>query len=200
MNIIDTNRIPNLIEELQELGRYSLQIGVFGSDNSFMAMLANVHEFGCTIRPKKQYLTIPLKKKYRDRNPRDFDLFFMQTKSGQAYLVRNKGKDQLEFAYMLAREVNIPERSFIRSTFDQKEPDWTKYVQRMLMDLVKGKLTAKELYDQLGARIAKDIQKTMRKLSSPPNSPLTISMKGSNNPLIDSGRLRRSVTWKVVRI
>ncbi|PZL78246.1 hypothetical protein CI088_00305 [Enterococcus plantarum] len=198
MIIKDENSIPKLLEQLNDLSRYSLEIGVFGEDDSFIAMLANVHEFGCTIKPKGRYLVIPLGKKYRGKNPRDFDLFFMKTKEGHAFLVRNKGKDQLEFAYMLAEQVVIPERSFIRSTFDQQEKSWSEYVVKLLGQLINGRITAKELFEKLGIRIQKDIQKTMRELSDPPNSPITTQNKGSSNPLIDTGRLRQSVTYKVV--
>jgi hypothetical protein len=32
---------------------------------------------------------------------------------------------------------------------------------------------------------------------SPPNSPVTVALKGSSKPLIDSGELRGAVTYKV---
>ena len=51
----------------------------------------------------------------------------MQTKENHKFLVRNKGKDQLEFAYMLAEQITIPERSFIRSTFDEQAKAWSDY-------------------------------------------------------------------------
>lgn len=198
MHVQEQNAIPRIIEQMNILSRLQIEIGVFGEDDSFMSMLATVHEFGAVIKPKKQYLTIPLKKKYRGKNPRDFDLFFLRTKEGHAFLVREKGKDQLEFAYMLVKEVNIPERSFIRSTFDEKEVEWYQYSLRLLKQILNGTMTAKELCEKLGLRMQQDIQRKIRQISSPPNAPSTVSAKGSNNPLIDTGRLRQSVTFKVV--
>jgi hypothetical protein len=32
---------------------------------------------------------------------------------------------------------------------------------------------------------------------TPPNSPVTIALKGSSKPLIDTGEMRGAVTWKV---
>jgi hypothetical protein len=32
---------------------------------------------------------------------------------------------------------------------------------------------------------------------SPPNSPVTVALKGSSKPLIDSGEMRGAVTYKV---
>lgn len=41
------------------------------------------------------------------------------------------------------------------------------------------------------------IQKEITNLKEPPNSPYTIEKKGSSNPLIDSGDMRKSVKWKL---
>lgn len=62
MKVTENNRIIKLIDELNQLNKYSLQIGIFGEDDSFMAMLAQVHEFGVIIRPKGRFLVIPLMK------------------------------------------------------------------------------------------------------------------------------------------
>ncbi|EGO5846005.1 hypothetical protein [Enterococcus faecalis] len=199
MKITENNRIIKLIEELNQLNKYSLQIGIFGEDDSFIAMLAQVHEFGVTIRPKGRFLVIPLMKKYKGKNPSQFDLFFMQTKENHKFLVRNKGKDQLEFAYMLAEQVTIPERSFIRSTFDEQSRAWSDYALTLVKKLIDGKMTATELMNRLGLRMQRDIQRTIRNLSDPPNSPITTNNKKSSNPLIDTGKLRQSVTYKVVK-
>ena len=198
MQVNEQNDIPRILEEVRVLAKLRIEVGVFGEDDSFMSMLATVHEFGAVIRPKKQYLTIPLMKKYQGKSPREFDLFFLRAKSGNSFLVLEKGKNELEFAYMLVKEVNIPERSFLRSTFDEKEKEWFQYSLMLLKQLMIGKTTAREMCEKLGARMQKDIQRKMREIKTPPNSPSTIAKKGSNNPLIDTGRLRQSVVYKVV--
>lgn len=198
MQVNEQNDIPRILEEVRVLAKLRIEVGVFGEDDSFMSMLATVHEFGAVIRPKKQYLTIPLMKKYQGKSPREFDLFFLRAKSGNSFLVREKGKNELEFAYMLVKEVNIPERSFLRSAFDEKEKEWFQYSLMLLKQLMIGKTTAREMCEKLGARMQKDIQRKMREIKTPPNSPSTIAKKGSNNPLIDTGRLRQSVVYKVV--
>lgn len=65
--------------------------------------------------------------------------------------------------------------------------------------LIAGKMTAEELTNKVGARMQRDIQRTIRNLSYPPNSPITVNNKKSSNPLIDTGKLRQSVTYKVVK-
>lgn len=199
MIVNDDNRTIDVSKELNKLNDYSLEIGIFGEDDSFIAMLADVHEFGVTIKPRGRFLTIPLKKKYRNKKPRDFDLFFMQTKEGHKFLVKNVGKDKIEFAYMLAEQVVIPERSFVRSTFDEKEKSWSDFFDKQVQNIIIGKMTAEEVYSLLGNKVVTDIQRQIRNMSNPKNAPSTVSSKGHNNPLIDTGRLRQSVTWKVVR-
>ena len=41
------------------------------------------------------------------------------------------------------------------------------------------------------------IAREITNLKEPPNSPYTIEKKGSSNPLIDSGDMRKSVQWKL---
>ena len=50
---------------------------------------------------------------------------------------------------------------------------------------------------KLGLIGQKEIRKSITNLRTPPNSPVTILLKGSSNPLIDEGFMRQSVTWKV---
>ncbi|MGX7417806.1 hypothetical protein ACWOFR_03270 [Carnobacterium gallinarum] len=194
----DFSGMEHVQKELEKLNNQSLQIGVFGEDDSFMAMIAGVNEFGMTIHAKKKFMVIPLKKKYAKASPRSFDLFFMKTKEGHAFLCRNVGKDKVEFCYMLVKSVTIPERSFLRSTFDEKEEEWQKFFSKQIDDLIKSASSADSIYERLGAKAASDVQKKIKSISSPSNSPTTVASKGTNNPLINTGRLRQSVTWKVV--
>ncbi len=51
--------------------------------------------------------------------------------------------------------------------------------------------------EQVGVVAASKVQIYMTELKTPPNAPSTIKKKGSSNPLIDTGELRSSVTYKV---
>jgi len=68
MNVEDKNNIPKIIQELNYLDQHSIQVGVFGEDDSTMLMIARVHEFGVQIEvtPKMRgflhYRGIHLKK------------------------------------------------------------------------------------------------------------------------------------------
>jgi len=149
VRIRGTNHIPQLIQSMRELAGYEIEVGIFGSDDSFYAMIAAVHEFGITIRKERGSIV-------------------------------------------------IPERSFLRSTFDEKNGEWAKFVKKQLPKLLDGQMNARTICERLGAKMVGDIQRKLTQLDDPPNAPSTIAQKGSSNPLIDKGGLRMRITYKVV--
>lgn len=197
----DTNKIPELIDKLNELGKYQIHIGIFGKDDSFVLMKANVNEFGCTIESKNgKRLAIPLNKKARGKSPREFkDLFPLRTKEGKLYLVRNKGKTEIEFMYWLATKVVIPERSFIRGGFDANADKFSNKAVKDLKHVVNGDLSVKSYFDLVGEYMVGELKKYLTNLKDPPNSFATSSAKGKSNPLVDTGQLRKHITFKVVK-
>jgi len=95
--------------------------------------------------------------------------------------------------------INIPERSFLRSTFDEKSGKWFDFVNKQIPKLLNGSMNARTICERLGAKMVGDVQKKLTELSDPANAPSTIAQKGSSNPLIDTGGLRARITYKVVR-
>lgn len=198
----DHSLMDKIMKELDELDNLSIEIGIFGSEDATMAMIAGVQEYGMTIKAKGRYLTIPLMPKYKGVKPSEVDgLFFMHTKEGHNFLCRNVGKEKIEFCYMLAKQVTIPERSFIRSTFDENLDSWVAFFAKRIEKICMGQMTAVNAYKELGAQIVGDIQKKMRNLRNPPLSGVTKAarQKRSDNPLIDVGTLRDRISFRVVR-
>ena len=60
-----------------------------------------------------------------------------------------------------------------------------------------GETSLQTVLRTLGNKAQDDIKAEIVSLSTPPNSPLTIELKGSQNPLIDSGLMKDSVRWKI---
>lgn len=185
----NTDKMRQIIRQLQY---FQLEVGIFGEDG-FYAMLANVHEFGMTITAKKNFLTIPTPEA-GDRKPSEIPGLFRP--KGKNILATSEN-GQLKVMFILKKSVVIPERSFMRSTFDEKKGDWNKFVQGMLNRVFSFEMSVDQMYEQLGARIQGDIQQKITSLRTPPNAPLTVERKNSSNPLIDSGALRQRVTWVV---
>lgn len=192
----DTSLMKSVLTELDQLNNYSLQIGLFAEDDSFIQMIASVHEFGVTIRPKGKYLTIPTPEA-GDRRARDIPGLFKP--KGKKILAVADGNGKLTVMFHLTEEVTIPERSFLRSTFDEQNEKWGQLFDQWLDALIRGELSAEQVYQRLGAVIQGDIQMKIRDLDIPANAPATVARKKSSNPLIDTGSMRQKVTWKVIK-
>lgn len=92
--------------------------------------------------------------------------------------------------------VNIPERSFIRASYDENIVNFTKY-DKYVERCLTGEMTADALFKMIGEDSVSIIQEYIRNLKEPANAPSTIRQKGSSSPLIDTGQLLDSITYEV---
>lgn len=88
----------------------------------------------------------------------------------------------------------VPERPFFRQAIAQAEAPLLETVHAAY-DPVTG-LTTRDLA-RMGETMVRLIQDSIRKGDWSPNAPATVALKGSSQPLIDTGFMRRSVTYKV---
>ena len=119
---------------------------------------------------------------------------------------------------------NVPMRATFRPTLHGNQARYAAIIQVLAGKVIDGTLTAKQMGDQLGAKVASDIQNAMTALVDPPLAASTIAAKKktaglaptdsirlaagplpqgqsgagieTGNPLIDTGHMRQSVTWK----
>ncbi len=99
----------------------------------------------------------------------------------------------------------IPERPFMQNAIKANRAKYRNSMRvaarTIIVAVVQGRnsgIAAKtSALTKLGIQAQGDIQAEITSLQSPPNSPVTIELKGSSNPLIDSGELRNAVTFKV---
>lgn len=91
----------------------------------------------------------------------------------------------------------IPERSFIRSTMDEKRSEFEATRDRLLNLVVDQRIDVKTALTALGFRVSQEIKAKIVRLNSPPNAPSTIAKKGFNNPLIDTRFMLNSIDFKV---
>lgn len=90
------------------------------------------------------------------------------------------------------KNAGVPMRSFFRTTIHEKENEWAIKTAALIS---KGSESI-DVMSAMGAVIAADIQQKIISIMTPPNSQYTIDMKGFNNPLIDTGLMLKSVTFK----
>ena len=94
-----------------------------------------------------------------------------------------------------------PMRPFIRNGFMEdniKTLSWlTPQVKGMISAVALGQMSWNQLYQKLGPVFVEIMKKEIEDWTSPMNAPLTIELKGFNDPLIDSGKMLDSVDYRV---
>ncbi len=97
-----------------------------------------------------------------------------------------------------SRDGHIPERSFMRTTFDENRIRNIAFAKQQLSDVITGKRTVLIAMDRLGIKFRDDIKLKITEIKTPPNALGTIEDKGFDNPLINTGTMRSRVTFKKI--
>jgi hypothetical protein len=91
----------------------------------------------------------------------------------------------------------IPERPFMRNAMRNNQGSYKSAMRTSAVKILRGETSLSTVLSKLGILAQGDIQAEITALMSPPNSPVTIALKGSSKPLIDSGEMRGAVIYKV---
>lgn len=92
--------------------------------------------------------------------------------------------------------VNSPPRPFLRKSVDENEEKINHFLQSKKADLIRG-VPAEQILKEIGLFQKDLIQEKITEGSFQANAASTIRKKGSNKPLIDTGRMRQSVNYMV---
>jgi hypothetical protein len=92
---------------------------------------------------------------------------------------------------------HAPPRPFLRQSIDNNRANINAMGNAQLVKICRGEQTAQGALSALGAMQVGLVQKTIRDGDFEPNAPATIKRKGSDKPLIDTGRMRQSVHYVV---
>ncbi len=200
--IKDTVRpeLQRIKTELSALGKLTIHVGIQGTAGSDILTIAGVHEYGATIRAKNvKNLAIPLDKKSEGKSPRDFPgLFFIRAKdTGNLFGVTSAGKDKLNFLFLLCPSVTIPERSFIRASYDTGQSELEAACRAAVDHIMLEGGTAKEAAEIIGARAVAMTQQYILDGIDPPKSDITMNTAKTPTPLYDSGRLLHSISYEI---
>lgn len=95
--------------------------------------------------------------------------------------------------------VTVPERSFIRRTFEQKRDELAQVCGILAREVITKGMDPMRALAKLGAWGAAEVKKTITQGDGipPPNAERTIREKGSDRPLVDTGRLVGSINYEV---
>jgi hypothetical protein len=152
--------------------------GNIESNDLTMAGLGAVHEFGAEINHPGGTNYGYASKAAADRN----EVRFLKDGAGYAVL----GVTQ-------PHKINIPARPWLSPGVDASNLEYVKLIE----DGIANGDTMDQTLNRVGVVAVASVQRYMTELRTPPNAPSTIKRKGSSNPLIDSGAMRQSVTYKI---
>ena len=88
---------------------------------------------------------------------------------------------------------NMPERSFVRASFDQNQKKYEKLNRELLVKIYSGKMTVEKALDILGFTIENDIKAFIKSGEVNPDSQRAINEGGTT--LWDTGQLINSITF-----
>lgn len=98
------------------------------------------------------------------------------------------------------RNVKIPERSFLRSTHDEKAEHWTRLMGRMKLLILTGRMGVKEALIKAGLIIQSAVREKINSNLPPENAESTLAAKApGTKTLIDTGRMIQSVKFQVFK-
>ena len=186
ISVIDADKARDAIERaLQEFmtGEFVTvgiheDAGQHESDDITNAQLGAIHEFGADIEHPGGTSYGFASKAAQDRN----EVRFLKA-----------GKGTVELGVTGPYTITIPARPWLNPGVQLGNAEYLSIIQKAVE---KGKSLDTAL-NQVGLVAVGNVQKYMTELRTPPNAASTIKKKKSSNPLIDSGALRQSVTYKI---
>ena len=93
--------------------------------------------------------------------------------------------------------LKIPSRPFMRNAFDQNITSLRTFISKQQDSIYSGKSSTQNSLELMGIWFKDKIQDTIEKGNFAPNSEFTKAQKGSDKPLIDTGRLKNSIQHEV---
>lgn len=92
-----------------------------------------------------------------------------------------------------APKAGIPERSFIRLTFEMDQSKLAKFTARLARLIILGEVSVERALSLLGEFGVSRVKKTIIDGVSPALAASTIAAKGSSKPLVNTGQLLNSI-------
>lgn len=95
--------------------------------------------------------------------------------------------------------MGVPERPFMRATFEQRASDVAKLGAALERKVLQGALSVEQALAVIGQAAVSMVRATIDSGLPPPNAPSTVERKGSSGTLRDTGQLKGHITAQVRR-
>lgn len=186
LNVNGSQLLMSHIAALQALSKHEVQAGWFDSDRypavtgtvgMPVAAVARLNEFGGSIQH-------PGGTKY-------VDILGMGTRFMSHSFI---GTHQVTAAHT----IDIPARPFMRFAYNQFVNNQQKLQDAMIQRVISGQLTPVQAMNQIGMELENQIVKSIKSGHWAPNAASTVSKKGFNKPLIETGHMWQTVNSKVI--
>lgn len=93
----------------------------------------------------------------------------------------------------------IPARPFLGQMVDQHGGEIQQISAEMVQKICKGQLDAQSAFKKIGVVTVGYVQDQITNGEFEPNAPMTVQRKGSDHPLIDTGQLRRGISYVICK-
>jgi len=105
--------------------------------------------------------------------------------------VNRDGIEIAPYAYRNEFGLGVPQRSFMRSTYEEKN-GWKNGIEQVYDEVIQGR-SVESAVGMLGEIVTNDIKTKISNNIPPPNAIETVRRKGSSKTLIDTGAMRQSI-------
>ena len=167
--------LARLRRELAALGKMKVHVGIVDDEGSEILTIAAIHEYGATIKMK------PAMRRYLG-----------------AIGMFDDSENYTPPAGHKTGYINIPERSFIRASYDAGQQELNDIIRRAVNKVMNGTATAREAMDEIGLRASQLTQNFINEGNvQPPKGEFTQEHSSQYTPLVDSGRLVSSISYEI---
>ncbi|MBK8397436.1 MAG: hypothetical protein IPL26_19655 [Leptospiraceae bacterium] len=184
MKIEDTNNMDAIIQGFKELNKSSIIVGVSEKGGKNIGIIAGANEFGAEIKSPKAI-------RY---------FWYLMGKYKKSAGVIDKSSKYKTGGKSGGASIIIPERSFLRSTADDKEVQnkLVETIEFYLERFLTGKNPAREVLTRAGQMFKRAIQSRIFTNIQPANHPLTVRLKGHDKTLQGKeNKLSKSIDYEI---
>ena len=172
----DKNGLPRIITELRKIQNSFIDVGILSQAGGKIVLIASSQEFGATIEVTER------------------------VRKGLMRLLIEAGRsDLIKLIPQVGGFMNIPSRSFVRSTFDN--PQAIKkaftFLEFGVDRILAGDGDARQAMKAVISSLVSSVQLKIRSNIEPENNPITKALKASDQTLVVEGRMSQSVTGRI---